>query len=280
MLLSSFRRSFEISSFHSPSSVDHIFGHFLCETLLADLTMATITVLLLVPAADETPYTETLCETLYEKFGITQVIVRSATAPADRLLTAVGAGPVLYVVLGTPTPSTAILEAESSAPVLKFEGASDPVSTALAIAKFCSLASAEVRAVVQTTVFCSRQARLVEDAQWRTRSAPYAAAITTCFDQNLQITGDNVQVEGCLRGKVRDRYPGPKHLALVTTDRQSGFDRQLAQVPFKGAVLNLTSAFWFETTAHIIPNHLISVPHPYVSIVKKCTPFPIEFVVR
>jgi len=73
---------------------------------------------------------------------------------------------------------------------------------------------------------------------------------------------------------------GPYQLALVTTDRQSGFDRMLAQVPFKGAVLNLTSAFWFDQTKHIIPNHLISVPHPYVSICRKCKPFPIEFVVR
>jgi len=54
----------------------------------------------------------------------------------------------------------------------------------------------------------------------------------------------------------------------------------LALVPFKGQVLNLTSAYWFEVTKDMIPNHLLSVPHPNVSIVKKCTPFPIEFVVR
>jgi phosphoribosylaminoimidazole-succinocarboxamide synthase len=51
-------------------------------------------------------------------------------------------------------------------------------------------------------------------------------------------------------------------------------------VPFKGQVLNLTSAYWFDMTKDIIPNHIMSVPHPNVSIVKKCTPFPIEFVVR
>lgn len=54
----------------------------------------------------------------------------------------------------------------------------------------------------------------------------------------------------------------------------------LAKVPYKGQVLNLTSAYWFEETKDIIPNHIISIPHPNVSIVKKCTPFPIEFVVR
>jgi len=81
-------------------------------------------------------------------------------------------------------------------------------------------------------------------------------------------------------GKVRDRYDLDDKLALVTTDRQSGFDRMLAKVPYKGQVLNLTSAYWFEQTKDIIPNHIISIPHPNVSIVKKCTPFPIEFVVR
>jgi len=81
-------------------------------------------------------------------------------------------------------------------------------------------------------------------------------------------------------GKVRDRYELQNVLALLTTDRQSGFDRMLAKVPFKGQVLNLTSAYWFEETKDIIPNHIMDVPHPNVSIVKKCTPFPIEFVVR
>ena len=81
-------------------------------------------------------------------------------------------------------------------------------------------------------------------------------------------------------GKVRDRYELQNVLALLTTDRQSGFDRMLAKVPFKGQVLNLTSAYWFEETKDIIPNHIMDVPHTNVSIVKKCTPFPIEFVVR
>ena len=104
--------------------------------------------------------------------------------------------------------------------------------------------------------------------------------IASCYDGKLQITGDLVPLEGRQRGKVRDRYFLNDCLAMVTTDRQSGFDRQLALVPYKGAVLNLTSAFWFDQTKDIIPNHLISVPHPYVSIVRKCKPFPIEFVVR
>ncbi|NQU27289.1 MAG: phosphoribosylaminoimidazolesuccinocarboxamide synthase [Candidatus Marinimicrobia bacterium] len=81
-------------------------------------------------------------------------------------------------------------------------------------------------------------------------------------------------------GKVRDTYLFKDKLALITTDRLSAFDRVLAAIPFKGQVLNQTSAWWFEQTRHIIPNHVISTPDPNVTIGKKCTVFPIEFVVR
>lgn len=42
-------------------------------------------------------------------------------------------------------------------------------------------------------------------------------------------------------GKVRDVYTTQDSLILVSTDRQSAFDRNLASIPFKGQVLNLTS---------------------------------------
>ena len=45
-------------------------------------------------------------------------------------------------------------------------------------------------------------------------------------------------------------------------------------------MLNLTSAWWFEQTKHIIPNQVIDVPDPNVTMAKKCDVFPIEFVVR
>ncbi|HAT8249854.1 TPA: phosphoribosylaminoimidazolesuccinocarboxamide synthase [Legionella pneumophila] len=82
------------------------------------------------------------------------------------------------------------------------------------------------------------------------------------------------------KGKVRDTYDLGDQLILVTTDRQSAFDRCLAAVPYKGQVLNLTSAWWFKNTQSIVPNHLIAVPDPNVAIAKKCKIFPIEFVVR
>jgi len=125
----------------------------------------------------------------------------------------------------------------------------------------------------------------VDIVQTRTKTAEYAENISKVYDNEAQITGDKVTFSTPSKyerkaGKVRDRYDLPQKLALLTTDRQSGFDRMLAKVPYKGQVLNLTSAYWFEQTKDIIPNHIISIPHPNVSIVKKCTPFPIEFVVR
>mmetsp|Transcript_1406 Transcript_1406/g.2025 ORF Transcript_1406/g.2025 Transcript_1406/m.2025 type:complete len:333 (+) Transcript_1406:3-1001(+) len=115
----------------------------------------------------------------------------------------------------------------------------------------------------------------------------HVSKISLAFDSNAQITGEKVVFNKSessppvrMTGKVRDRYDLGDKLALVTTDRQSGFDRMLCTVPYKGQVLNLTSAYWFEQTKGIIPNHLLRVPHPNVSIVKKCKPFPIEFVVR
>jgi phosphoribosylaminoimidazole-succinocarboxamide synthase len=82
-------------------------------------------------------------------------------------------------------------------------------------------------------------------------------------------------------GKVRDWYdlPDGKRL-IVTTDRLSAFDRILARVPYKGQVLNQLSAWWFEKTCDIIPNHLISVPDPNASIVNTVAPLAIEVIVR
>jgi phosphoribosylaminoimidazole-succinocarboxamide synthase len=81
-------------------------------------------------------------------------------------------------------------------------------------------------------------------------------------------------------GKVRDVYRCENYIVMVATDRQSAFDRQLTSVPFKGQVLNLTSLWWFNQTKHIVPNHVLASPHPNITIGKKCTVFPVEFVMR
>lgn len=83
-----------------------------------------------------------------------------------------------------------------------------------------------------------------------------------------------------LQGKVRDTYELQDKLVIVTTDRQSAFDRLLASIPFKGQVLNQTAAWWFAHTQHIIANAVLDVPDPNITVMKKCTVFPVEFVVR
>ncbi len=97
---------------------------------------------------------------------------------------------------------------------------------------------------------------------------------------NHCLTTTNLPYGNKYQGKVRDTYDLGDKLLLVTTDRQSAFDRVLAAVPFKGQVLNLTSAWWFEQTEHILANHVISIPDPNVTLARKCNIFPIEFVVR
>ncbi len=82
------------------------------------------------------------------------------------------------------------------------------------------------------------------------------------------------------QGKVRDFYLQGGKRILITTDRISAFDRVLGYIPHKGQVLNQLSAFWFEKTKDIIPNHIISVLDPNVMMVKDCQPYPIEMVVR
>jgi phosphoribosylaminoimidazole-succinocarboxamide synthase len=82
------------------------------------------------------------------------------------------------------------------------------------------------------------------------------------------------------QGKVRDFYIQKNERIIITTDRQSAFDVNLGHIPYKGAVLNLLAAFWFQKTQHIVPNHMISLPDPNVIVAKNCTPIPIEMIVR
>ena len=105
------------------------------------------------------------------------------------------------------------------------------------------------------------------------------------------------------RGKVRDTYDLGDRLLMVATDRISAFDIVLPTgIPDKGAVLTQLSAFWFEHTAHLTPNHLLEVVwdpaqlEPYRGIfgvevslkdlagrsmlIRKAQPVPVECVVR
>jgi phosphoribosylaminoimidazole-succinocarboxamide synthase len=83
------------------------------------------------------------------------------------------------------------------------------------------------------------------------------------------------------QGKVRDTYRRDGELVLVTTDRISAFDHVLNQtIPFKGQVLNQTAAYFFEATDDLVPNHVIDVPDPNVTVAQACAPVKVEFVVR
>jgi phosphoribosylaminoimidazole-succinocarboxamide synthase len=89
-------------------------------------------------------------------------------------------------------------------------------------------------------------------------------------------------------GKVRDNYTPTSSRShntdarrfIVVTDRISAFDRVLGTIPFKGQVLTRLSAWWFEKTRDVAPNHLVSVPDPNVLECVECTPILAEFVVR
>ncbi len=103
-------------------------------------------------------------------------------------------------------------------------------------------------------------------------------------------------IEKIKSGKVREMFSFEDKILIVTTDRISAFDYILPSlIPFKGAVLNKISNFWFEFLKDIIPNHIIETEvkkFPVVFenyddilkdrsvLVKKADIYPIECVVR
>lgn len=95
-------------------------------------------------------------------------------------------------------------------------------------------------------------------------------------------------------GKVREIYDVGDALIMVATDRISAFDHILKNtITKKGEVLTKMSAFWFDLTKDLIPNHMISIdakdmPEFFSSeefigkstLCKKLTMIPIECIVR
>ena len=108
------------------------------------------------------------------------------------------------------------------------------------------------------------------------------------------------------RGKVRDVFdvpaerlppgaPAGDYLLIVATDRLSAFDVVLPDpIPGKGEMLCQISNFWFEKTAHIVPNHLTGIdvaqvlpagvdPTPYAKravVTRRLKPVPVECIAR
>ena len=106
------------------------------------------------------------------------------------------------------------------------------------------------------------------------------------------------------RGKVRDVFDLPAArlpagagdcLLMVATDRLSAFDVVLPDpIPGKGEMLCQISNFWFDRTAHIVPNHLTGIAVSDVLpagvdaalyakravVTKKLKPVPVEAIAR
>lgn len=84
------------------------------------------------------------------------------------------------------------------------------------------------------------------------------------------------------KGKVRDVYNiDDKQLVMVVSDRISAFDVVLPKgIPFKGQVLNQIAAKFLKATEDILPNWVISVPDPMVTVGLYCEPFKVEMVIR
>jgi phosphoribosylaminoimidazole-succinocarboxamide synthase len=98
------------------------------------------------------------------------------------------------------------------------------------------------------------------------------------------------------RGKVRDIYEVGDDLLMIATDRISAFDYVLGSgIPDKGKVLTQLSAFWFEATKHLVPNHVIATDvraypaslqpdaemlHGRSMLVRRTEPVPVECVAR
>ena len=98
------------------------------------------------------------------------------------------------------------------------------------------------------------------------------------------------------QGKVRDVFAlSGDRLLIVATDRLSAYDVVLPDpIPGKGEILTRLSNFWFERSAHLVPNHLLDVPLAEVLpadvdleryaqrsvVVRRLKPLPVEAIVR
>src|SRR5688572_6711105 len=87
------------------------------------------------------------------------------------------------------------------------------------------------------------------------------------------------------RGKVRDNWvidrENSKIRLMITTDRQSVNSKLICTIPGKGKISNLISAYWFNLTKDVIPNHMLAVPHPNILIARQTKAIiPIEVVIR
>ncbi|NDJ77786.1 MAG: phosphoribosylaminoimidazolesuccinocarboxamide synthase [Chloroflexi bacterium] len=94
---------------------------------------------------------------------------------------------------------------------------------------------------------------------------------------------DHIELPGLVpeHGQVRENYTlYDGRRVLITTDRFTAFNQPVGAVPYKGQVLNQLTEWWFEHTADILPNHIIDVPDPNVTVALNANPLPFAVVVR
>jgi phosphoribosylaminoimidazole-succinocarboxamide synthase len=97
-----------------------------------------------------------------------------------------------------------------------------------------------------------------------------------------------VTLELLAKGKVREIYELGDDLLMVASDRISTYDAvHPTEIPDKGKVLTGLSVLWFDLTAHVVPNHLISATDGVPAElrgralrVKRLRMLPVECVVR
>jgi phosphoribosylaminoimidazole-succinocarboxamide synthase len=84
------------------------------------------------------------------------------------------------------------------------------------------------------------------------------------------------------KGKVRDVYNiDDNYLVMVVSDRISAFDVVLPKgIPYKGQVLNQIASKFLKATEDILPNWVVAVPDPMVTVGHVCEPFKVEMVIR
>jgi phosphoribosylaminoimidazole-succinocarboxamide synthase len=87
---------------------------------------------------------------------------------------------------------------------------------------------------------------------------------------------------GFYSGKVRNVHTIHDNLlVMVASDRISAFDVILPRpIPYKGQVLNQIAALFLDATRDIVPNWVLDVPLPHVTIGRKCETLPLEMVIR
>ena len=109
--------------------------------------------------------------------------------------------------------------------------------------------------------------------------APYLKSKEMSLSETvLQLPGQT----SYYKGKVRDVYTIEDQLmVMVVSDRISAFDVVLPRtIPFKGQVLNQIAARFLKATSDIVPNWVMDVPDPNVTVGKKCDAFKVEMVIR